>query len=243
LVWRFTVATALLGAYAVLRRPGALRVPRSDVARYALLSLAGYCAASICFFFALRVIPASIAAILLYTYPAMVALADPLVGGPPLGRSRLAGVVLAFGGCVLVVDPFSEVGGIGLLGVLLGLGSAAGYANFSVLSSRLLPGRSRLVLMTYMFGFTAVAASAAALASRTPLLPSDWDPSVWLVLAAILVLPTFAAIFLYRLPYAAWVSGRPRCFRLSSPCSRSLSQRFFSATGSFGSSGWVHRSS
>jgi drug/metabolite transporter (DMT)-like permease len=197
LVWRFGLATLVLGGYIAARRPASLLVPAGDLAKYAMLSVAGYGAASICFFFALKTVSASVAAILLYTYPAMVAAAEALLGGWRLTVSRLGAVGLAFTGCVLVVDPFGGASRIEWPGVALGLGAAAGYAGFSVMSARLLPGRSRLVLMIYMLAFTGVMAALAAAVSGSRLVPTGWSLSVWAVLAAIVVVPTFAAIVLY----------------------------------------------
>ena len=63
-----------------LRRPSALKVPLSDVGRFAALAVTGYGFASICFFFALLYASASVVAVLLYTYPAMVAIVSWLLG-------------------------------------------------------------------------------------------------------------------------------------------------------------------
>jgi drug/metabolite transporter (DMT)-like permease len=197
LAWRFALAAVLLGGYLLVRRPGSLRVPASDIARYAVLAVAGYGAASICFFFALTHIDASVVAILLYTYPAMVALAERVVYGTRLGGARLAAVLLTFAGCALVLDPFGVGDGVSMTGVLLGLGAAAGYSLFSMLSQRWGEGRSRTTLMTYLFIFTALFAGLAAVATGAPLSPSVWDPVVWAMLAGIVLLPTFVAILLY----------------------------------------------
>ncbi len=197
LAWRFSLAALVLGAFVTVRRPGSLRIPAGDVARYALLSVTGYGAASICFFFALRTSSAPVIEILLFTYPAMVAVAEPLLGGPRFTLARFAAVAATFAGCVLVVDPFSSGGRVGLAGLLLGLGAAAGYANFSILSARLLPGRSRLTLMTYMFAFAALLSVAAAVMTGDTLSPASWEVSVWPILGIVVLVPTFAAVLLY----------------------------------------------
>jgi drug/metabolite transporter (DMT)-like permease len=197
LAWRFALAAVLLGGYLLATRPQVLRVPVGDIARYAVLAVAGYGAASICFFFALTYIDASVVAILLYTYPAMVVLAERVAYGIRLTKARWIAVGLTFGGSVLVLDPFGVSDSMSLVGVLLGLGAALGYSVFSMLSQRWGEGRSRAALMTYLFVFTALLASAAALAVGEPLSPESWEPLVWPMLGAIVVLPTFLAIVLY----------------------------------------------
>jgi drug/metabolite transporter (DMT)-like permease len=197
LVWRFGLATVLLAAFLGVRSPVSLRASRGDLGRYAIVSGAGYGAASLCFFFALQFADASVVAILLYTYPAMVVLAERVLSGEPLSRSRIAAVALTFLGCVLVIDPFGGAPAVSLPGLLLGLGAAVGYASFSVLSARWLKGRDRGGLMVYMFGFTALIALAAALLSGSSVGVASWGPDVWLLLGAIVVFPTFLAILLY----------------------------------------------
>jgi len=197
LTWRFGVAFVLLGGWTAIRHPGGLKVPGADVRRFALLSIAGYGAASLCFFFALTYASASVVGILLYTYPAMVAVVEKLSGQAPQARGRLAAVVLTFAGCVLVVNPFSASMTTHPAGIVLGLGAGAGYASFSVLSHRWLPGRSRSVMMSYLVLFTALLAGGAALLTGSTLSPAGWDAGTWGLLAALVVIPTFAAILLY----------------------------------------------
>ena len=197
LVWRFGAASLLLAGYLLVTRPRMLKVPRSDLGRYLVLAVAGYGAASLCFFFALVYTDAAIVAVLFYTYPALVTIASRVFGGDALDRVRIAAVTLTFLGCALVVDPFGIESGVSVAGVLLGLGAASGYASFNVLSYRWLPGRSRGVLMTYTFGFNAIAIALVATVVGARIAPVGWDAEAWLLLAAIVFIPTFAAVLLY----------------------------------------------
>jgi len=197
LAWRFALAALLIGGLVALRSPRALIVPSADIARYATLALTGYGAASVCFFFALKFAPASVVAVLLYAYPAFVAIAERVFQGKPLTRAKLAAIGLTFVGCALVLDLFSETGGVGWQGIALGLGAAAGYTGFNLLSARWLPGRSRLVMMAYTFGIAGLGTAAIALLFGTPLSAAEWSPRLWVLLALIVAIPTFAAIVLY----------------------------------------------
>ena len=78
LAWRFAIAAAAMAGYLALVRPSALRIRSGDLGRFALLSVTGYGAASLCFFFALQHASASVVAVLLYTYPALIAAAEAL---------------------------------------------------------------------------------------------------------------------------------------------------------------------
>ena len=197
LTWRFALASVLLFAYLAVRRPGLVIAPIADVARYGTLALCGYGAASICFFYALKFADASVVAVLLYTYPAMVAVAESVFTGRTFTPLRMLAVALTFGGCVLVLDPFASGGTVSPTGIALGLGAALGYSVFNMLSHRWLPGRSRIVLMAYTFGIASVSIGIITIVSGGTLSTASWDTEVWLLLGAIVLFPTFLAVVLY----------------------------------------------
>jgi drug/metabolite transporter (DMT)-like permease len=197
LAWRFLIAAVLLGATMALRRPSALKVPASDIGRFAALAVTGYGFASICFFFALLYASASVVAVLLYTYPAMVAIVSWILGLQRPNLKQAAAIAVTFAGVVLVLDPFEPGVSVSTTGLLLGLGAAAGYTSFNLLSARWLPGRSRLVIMAYTFGIASVFVGAVTLLAGQSLSPAAWQPEVWVLLAAIVALPTFGAVVLY----------------------------------------------
>jgi drug/metabolite transporter (DMT)-like permease len=197
LAWRFLIAALLLGATVALRRPSALKVPASDIGRFAALAVTGYGFASICFFFALLYASASVVAVLLYTYPAMVAIVSWVLGLQKPSVKQALAIAVTFAGVVLVLDPFEPGVAVSLPGLLLGLGAAAGYTSFNLLSARWLPGRSRLVIMTYTFGIASLFVGAVTLAAGQTLSPAAWQTEVWVLLAAIVALPTFGAVVLY----------------------------------------------
>ncbi len=180
-----------------MRRPGALKVPASDIGRFAALAVTGYGFASICFFFALLYASASVVAVLLYTYPAMVAIVSWVLGRQRPNLRQAAAILVTFAGVVLVLDPFEPGMSVSLTGLLLGLGAAAGYTSFNLLSAKWLPGRSRLVMMAYTFGIAAVFVATVTVLAGQSLSPAAWEPQAWVLLAAIVALPTFGAVVLY----------------------------------------------
>ncbi len=197
LTWRFALASILLFVYLAVRNPRAIVAPFGDVLRYGALAVFGYGAASVCFFYALEYTSASIVAVLLYTYPAMVTVAESVLLGRSFTRLRLLAVLLTFLGCVLVLDPFGSQTSVSLPGIVLGLGAALGYSVFNMLSHRWLPGRSRIVLMAYTFGIASVGIGLITLVSGGTLSTTRWTSEVWLLLGAIVLFPTFLAVVLY----------------------------------------------
>jgi drug/metabolite transporter (DMT)-like permease len=197
LAWRFLFAALLLAAVSSARNPSALLVPRLDIARFSALAITGYGAASICFFFALKYADASVVAVLLYAYPAFVTIASWVFLGEKATWQRAGAVVVTFLGCALVVGLFGGAARASWQGIALGLGAAVGYTLFNLLSHRWLPGRSQFVMMTYTFGIASVMAAFLALATGQTLSPAAWQPVVWWLIGAIVLVPTFAAIVLY----------------------------------------------
>lgn len=199
LAWRFVISAVLLGAVASLRDRCALIVPKDDLLRYSALALTGYGAASVCFFFALKYADASVVAVLLYAYPALVMIAGWLFLGQKASWRQGGAVALTFLGCALVVGLGSSSMHAQWQGIALGLGAAVGYTLFNLLSHRWLPGRSQLTMMAYTFGIAVLlpALGTIAVAGVGSLSMADWTAKAWILLAAIVLVPTFAAVLLY----------------------------------------------
>lgn len=199
LAWRFVIAAVLLFGVAGARNPGSLVVPRADLLRFSALALTGYGAASVCFFYALVYADASVVAVLLYAYPALVTLVGWVTGTEKPRVAQGLAVLITFLGCALVVGLIGSAPRAAWQGIVLGLGAAVGYTLFNLLSHRWLPGRSRLVMMAYTFGIAALLPAFGAVASGglAALSPASWDIEVWYLLAVIVLVPTFAAIVLY----------------------------------------------
>lgn len=199
LAWRFVIAAVLLGVVATARDRSALRVPISDIGRYSLLALTGYGAASVCFFYALKFADAAVVAVLLYAYPAFVTIIGWVLMGQRATWRQGAAVIVTFAGCALVVGLGQGDASASWQGILLGLGAAVGYTLFNLLSHRWLPGRSRLTMMAYTFGIAALLPAVGAIATDgvSGLSTASWSSTTWILLVAIVIIPTFAAIVLY----------------------------------------------
>lgn len=199
LAWRFVIASLLLFVLAARRGVSSVRASAGDVGRYALLALTGYGAASVCFFYALTFADASVVAVLLYAYPALVTIVGWLFLGEKATWSRGAAVVVTFLGCALVAGLGSGAASAKWQGIALGIGAAVGYTLFNLLSHRWLPGRSQLTMMAYTFGIAALLPAAGAVASGglAALSPAAWTATTWLLLGVIVLVPTFMAVVLY----------------------------------------------
>ncbi len=134
LAFRFVLASLLMLVILRLRRRSLPRGPR--LVGLVLMGAVGYVGQSLCYFTALLHASAGMVALLLYLYPALVALLAAAALGERLTALRLAALGLALAGSVLIV------GGGGRAqpaGILLGIGAAVIYSVYIVSGTRLVP--------------------------------------------------------------------------------------------------------
>lgn len=87
-----------------------------------------------CYFKAITVTSLSVAAILLYTAPAIVMILSFFLFKEAFTKKKIISLVLTFVGCVLVTGVVTNPGTVTPGGVLLGLGAGFGYAMYSIFS-------------------------------------------------------------------------------------------------------------
>lgn len=193
LALRFAIASLVLVPLALARKT---RFPAGrTLAALILLGGLGYVAHSLCFFMALEHIPASLAALLMYLYPALVAFGGAAFFGQRLGRGRLAALALALAGMALAIDP---EGGGRPLGKALALACAAIYAAYILVSSRVARGVDPLASSAVIIASAAVVYGfvAAVQGSPLPATPAGWTAvlAIALICTALAIAAFFAAL-------------------------------------------------
>ena len=136
LSYRFALAALVFWGLVAIRAP--TLPPRGRWLPLTLLGAAGYVGQSASYFGALRLIPASTTSLLLYTFPAVVTLLAALLFHESLSSAKLIALGVALLGTVLVVQ--AQVEAVPLLGLVLGLLSAAFYSSYILYASQVLPG-------------------------------------------------------------------------------------------------------
>jgi drug/metabolite transporter (DMT)-like permease len=188
---RFTLSALVL---APLGARSWRAIPRRRVLQALALGGVGYAAQSALYFSALERIDAGLAALLLYTFPALVTLGAVLLGRDHLDRARVASLGLAFTGLVLVLAS----GGPGHaepLGVLLALGAAVAYTIYILSSDPVLTDvEPRTLAGLVCIGGAITYLIAGAVSGE---LSFGFDAIGWLWLAAIVGVSTVAAIVLF----------------------------------------------
>jgi drug/metabolite transporter (DMT)-like permease len=191
---RFTVGAALFWALVVVG--GAVQeargLGRRDVGIGLALGAAGYAAQAGLYFVALERIDASILALLLYTFPAMVTLAAVALGRERVNARRLVALGLTSVGLIFVLTGATG-GGFDALGAVLALGAAVVYTTY-ILASQGAAGR----ISPYLLSALVCTGAAVTLTLGSSLLgelhPADVSAHGWLWLGCIGVVSTVVAI-------------------------------------------------
>jgi drug/metabolite transporter (DMT)-like permease len=191
LLVRFALAAAVL--LAVASATGALRtLPRRAVLAALAMGVVGYAAQSALFFSALQRLDASLVALLLYTYPAFVLLGAIAVGRERATGRRVAALLVALAGTVLVLGV-AVTGRVDGPGVALGVGAAVVYSTYILVGDRVVAGVAPLALSALVCtGATATFAGVAVARGGTDLAAAP--PAGWLWMSAIALVSTVGAI-------------------------------------------------
>jgi drug/metabolite transporter (DMT)-like permease len=147
---------------------------------------------STAYFMALDALPASVTALILFSYPVIVAILAALVGVEPLTWRSLAAALGAFAGCALTAGGLELEAGLPARGVAWALLAALVYAGYVVLSSRFGAGVPARVLALHVVQAASVLCVVVALLGPGLALPRD--PRAWLSVAAIAVVSTVVSM-------------------------------------------------
>lgn len=207
LAFRFLLAATVLWTW-LLARGTPVRLPMKTT--LGLMAMGGlYVVEAGLYFLSARRIPVALTAVLLYLYPALVAVAAWLRGRHAFtGRDALA-LALSLAGTALAVGRMG--GATDTLGVLMGLATAVGYTIYLLLGERVQQGLPTLVvaacvITTAGFGFLGWALISHAWQPALAL--QAWKPLVGIaLLCTVLPIPLhLAGLARIGAPKAAMVS-------------------------------------
>ena len=198
---RFGGAAALLIGYLLIRRPRRLLDGGRRTPVLFLLGALGYAVQASLFVGALQRIPASICALVLYSYPAFVALLAWLIHRRRPTRPEQVALGLALAGVVLTIGPIDPLERLDGLGVGMALTSAGWYAGYILVSDRVTRGAGSLVSTAWItFGAFLSFTVAGALGGG---LPGRLSPGAAAIMLAMVVFSTI-------LPIGTFLAGMRR---------------------------------
>ena len=151
---RVTLAAVIFALVLYIKEREGFRISIKDIPLFLGLGFGSILFFTVCYFSAIAMMSLSTAAILLYTSPVWIMLMSVMFFHEKLDRRKLAALILAFAGCVLVSGISGE--GMTLTGLLVGLGSGIGYGLYSILGTLALRKYSPYTVTAYTFMFAAV---------------------------------------------------------------------------------------
>ena len=179
---RYLLCAALLWSAVALLRLG---VPARRDALLVLGLGAGLISIQSCLFFhSLQRIPPGLADMLMFVYPALVTAGAILLRREQLSRRRVAALGLALSGVAVVLLAGGSAS-IDLLGVLLALSAAVGYATYLLLTEKVVQRSHPVALTALMTTGAGTAYLVAGLLGAGGGLRLDLPANAWLVTIAI----------------------------------------------------------
>jgi drug/metabolite transporter (DMT)-like permease len=193
LLVRFALAAVLL--LAVAGATGALRgLPRRAVVAGLAMGAIGYATQSGLFFAALERMDASLLALILYVYPALVLIAAVALGREHATARRVAALLIALAGTALVLAGAAS-GSLDALGTAMGFGAALAYTAYILTGDRVGAGVPPVALAALVcVGATCTFALASVVRGGPGL---EFGADGWAWVGAIAAVSTVGAILAF----------------------------------------------
>jgi len=192
---RVSTAAVLMVVYIIFTDKSVFKIKLKDIPFFIGTGVLSIVFFSWCYFSAIKIIPVSVAVILLYTAPAFVAILSRIIFKELLTKRKVIALLLTFMGIILIVGWPQADGKVSFLGLLLGLGSGFGYSLYSIFGKAALDNYSSKTITTYSFILASVfMLPLSKLWTKSHLFQ---DEIVWLYIIGLGLIPTVLAYILY----------------------------------------------
>ena len=188
---RFSLSSILLFGYLFLQCGKKL----PEVTGWSLLLVLGilHTLQSICYYSSVKYIPASLTALILYSYPAFVCLLSFLIDRVSISKRLVLSLATSFVGLALILDTSFKTANV--IGLMFAFGAAIVYSCYIVISNRVLRKISPLVSGAYIILFTAGFISFTGILSRN--ISFQFSPSAWIPILGFVIFSTILANVLF----------------------------------------------
>ena len=195
---RFSIAAVCFFAYLLARRTH-WQVSRRAMASLFILGSILYTLQSLFYFSAVQYIPASLAALILYLYPVLVALLAAVVEKEQISLQMMAAAVVSLVGIAVVLGaPVDQLDGGGMA---LAFGAALIYSVYITLGRRVVAEIPAVVTSAFVAAFAALSFLLFGSANQSLMFDFSW--ATWGVILGVVVFSTLLAM-------AAFFAGMER---------------------------------
>lgn len=154
---RAVTTTLLLLIYLAVTDKTLLKIRLKDIWCFLGTGICSIVFFNYCYFKSISMTSLSVAAVLLYTAPAMVMVLSAILFHEKITMKKLLALVMTFTGCLFVTGLVGMKESLSLSGILVGLGAGLGYALYSIFGRYALErGYHSLTISFYTFLFAMV---------------------------------------------------------------------------------------
>lgn len=153
LFFRFSLSAVMIFSFLLISKEN-IRLDRKTLLGLFFIGAVFYTLQAATYFSSLKYIPASLAILISYTYPAFTAIVTCLWDHEPLTKRIVFSLICTFGGLILMLS--TTLGKINFFGAALALGAALFYTAYVVLSNKILEKVPPLVTSSYITLFSVV---------------------------------------------------------------------------------------
>lgn len=204
--WRALIVAACLGAYLAIRDRAALRLTWRELPFFALMGVGGVASMNLLWSVSVEVNKSAVAAVLIFSAPAYVALVAWLLFGETLTVVQVGAMTANLLGCALVAGIYDPAVLLrSPTGLLIGLASGVPFAFYTLMGKAVARRGRRGSLTTLFYSFAFASAGLlllGALTSGPGIVTPPLDASGWALLGGLAVGPTLIGYSLYTLSLA-----------------------------------------
>lgn len=153
LIVQHLVSVPILWVISMIWHKKDIRVHKNTLFRLFVLGALVSSSVNLLYYETFKYLDISIATILFYTYPMILALFSFIFLKQKISRITLLSLFIAFGGCLMVLNLFSGGMILSITGIFYGLGAALVYSIFSILLEKIDKNIPPMVFITYTTSF------------------------------------------------------------------------------------------
>ncbi|AOY77531.1 DMT family transporter [Clostridium formicaceticum] len=150
-------ASVTLVLFTLVKNTNLLKIKPLDSVYFVGTGIFSFVFFNWCYFVAINITSLSVAAILLYTAPAIVMVFSAILFKEKMTKNKIISLMLTFVGCIFVAAFVQGAGNkITVTGILAGLGSGLGYALYSIFGRYALKKYDSITVTLYTFIFASI---------------------------------------------------------------------------------------
>lgn len=180
---RSIFSAVILGVFVFFKDKGLYKISIKDLWMFAGTGILSLTFFNVCYFYAINMLDLSAASILLYTAPFFVMIMSAFVFKEKITLNKLAAIVIAFVGCILICGLTDK---LNVTGIVFGVLSGLGYAMYSIFAGVALKKYNTYTISFYTFLMSSVSLLPFCQAGEVLVLLSDFGAFYWSVLLAVI---------------------------------------------------------